>query len=289
MPRLPLALGSLPPRRILRPGNYAHGTPGFGVYQGALPTGQEYAVINLQGRVFMSACDDPFRKADELLAGVTAKVVLVDLHAEAWREAMLHYGKDVPAEKLRWDIGKGADQLLPSYFSAEELAQFEEELTKHRSELYMEKYFPRVKALPAVKALFARLKEDGKRIVLASSANEKELEKLVELAGVKDFVEGSTSSDDAEKSKPHPDIFEAALDKLGSVDLREVLVIGDTAHDAEAAGKLGLKTLGVRTGGWSDERLLEAGCVAIYDSPEDLLAHYEAWARPAEERVSQPT
>jgi metallophosphoesterase (TIGR00282 family) len=73
-------------RRILRPANYAVGTPGFGVYQGELPTGQAYAVINLQGRVFMSSCDDPFRKADELLSKITAKVILLDLHGEATSE-----------------------------------------------------------------------------------------------------------------------------------------------------------------------------------------------------------
>jgi hypothetical protein len=73
-------------RRILRPANYAVGTPGFGVYEGALPTGQTYAVMNLQGRVFMSSCDDPFRKADELLSKITAKVILLDLHGEATSE-----------------------------------------------------------------------------------------------------------------------------------------------------------------------------------------------------------
>lgn len=73
-------------RRIIRPANYAHGTPGFGVYQGTLPNGQQYAVLNLQGRVFMSSCDDPFRKADELLSQITAKVILLDIHAEASSE-----------------------------------------------------------------------------------------------------------------------------------------------------------------------------------------------------------
>ena len=73
-------------RRVLRPANYAHGTPGFGVFEGELPTGQAYAVINLQGRVFMSSCDDPFRKADELLGQIKARVILVDIHAEASSE-----------------------------------------------------------------------------------------------------------------------------------------------------------------------------------------------------------
>ncbi|WP_260738326.1 TIGR00282 family metallophosphoesterase [Tunturiibacter lichenicola] len=73
-------------RRVLRPANYAVGTPGFGVYQGELPNGQTYAVMNLQCRVFMSSCDDPFRKADDLLSKITAKVILLDLHGEATSE-----------------------------------------------------------------------------------------------------------------------------------------------------------------------------------------------------------
>ena len=77
-------------RRILRPANYTSKTPGFGLYQGELTNGQRYAVINLQGRVFMSSCDDPFRKADELLLQIeresAAKVILVDIHAEASSE-----------------------------------------------------------------------------------------------------------------------------------------------------------------------------------------------------------
>ncbi|MDE1175350.1 MAG: TIGR00282 family metallophosphoesterase [Edaphobacter sp.] len=73
-------------RRVLRPANYAVGTPGFGFYQGELPNGQQYAVLNLQGRVFMSSCDDPFRKVDELLSKITAKVILLDIHAETTSE-----------------------------------------------------------------------------------------------------------------------------------------------------------------------------------------------------------
>jgi metallophosphoesterase (TIGR00282 family) len=73
-------------RRILRPANYAATVPGFGVYEGTLPDGTAYAVLNFQGRVFMSSCDDPFRKADELLAKITARVILVDIHAEATSE-----------------------------------------------------------------------------------------------------------------------------------------------------------------------------------------------------------
>ena len=73
-------------RRVLRPANYVEGTPGFGWYQGQLANGQAYAVVNLQGRVFMASNDDPFRTADRLLKEITAPVVLVDFHAEATSE-----------------------------------------------------------------------------------------------------------------------------------------------------------------------------------------------------------
>ena len=87
-------LGSVPPesherpRRVVRPANYPAGTPGFGLYEGTLASGIPYAVLNLQGRVFMQSNDDPFRTADRLLAGLRAKVILVDIHAEATSEKM---------------------------------------------------------------------------------------------------------------------------------------------------------------------------------------------------------
>jgi 2',3'-cyclic-nucleotide 2'-phosphodiesterase len=75
-------------RRVLRPANYHEGVPGNGVFEGTTRTGQKYAVINLQGRVFMHNADDPFRKIDDLLRQITAKVIVVDLHAEATSEKL---------------------------------------------------------------------------------------------------------------------------------------------------------------------------------------------------------
>lgn len=207
----------------------------------------------------------------------------VDLHAEAWRQAMQRFGRDAPFERVRREIGKGSDQLLPVFFTQEELERFGEELTKHRGELYLREHLPKVRAFPGVRALFERLHEDGKRLVLASSARREELEALLDIAGVRELVEGSTSSDDVDRSKPHPDIFEAALDRLGSVDLRGVVAVGDTPYDAAAAGKLGLATIGVRCGGWSEEELLEAGCVAVFRDPEELLERYEEWVPGTEQ------
>ncbi|MDQ3818859.1 MAG: HAD hydrolase-like protein, partial [Acidobacteriota bacterium] len=73
----------------------------------------------------------------------------------------------------------------------------------------------------------------------------------------------------------HPDIFEAALEQLGDVKASEAIVVGDTPYDAEAAGKLSLRTIGVLCGGFPEQELRAAGCMAIFDGPADLLARYD--------------
>lgn len=199
----------------------------------------------------------------------------VDLHADAWRVIFERYGKKVSHEAIRSQIGKGSDQLLPVFWSKEELDRFGEQMTKERSELFQKDYMPRVKPFPKVRELFQRLLDDGKTIALASSASEKELKRLKQIAGIEDLIHEETSSDDADKSKPHPDIFDAALERVGNPDPAEAIVVGDTPYDAEAAGKAALRTIGVLCGGFPESDLRAAGCVAVYHDPADLLANYE--------------
>jgi len=199
----------------------------------------------------------------------------VDLHARAWQEAFRRFGKEIPYERVRHQIGKGGDQLMPVFFSAEELDRFGEELEKYRGELFKREYLPQVRAFPRVRELFLKLREDGKRIALASSAKEEELGAYKKIADIEDLVEEETSADDADKSKPHPDIFEAALKSLSDVEPAEAIVVGDTPYDAEAAGKLSLRTIGVLCGGFPEAELRAAGCVQIFTDPADLLARYE--------------
>jgi HAD superfamily hydrolase (TIGR01549 family) len=199
----------------------------------------------------------------------------VDLHAQAWKEAFKQFGKDVPYQQVRHQIGKGGDQLMPVFFSREELEEFGEEMEEYRSKIYKRDYLPRVRAFPMVRELFLKIKEDGKRIALASSAKEEELKVYKKIAQIEDLVEEETSADDADRSKPHPDIFKAALEQLSDVSVEEAVVVGDTPYDAEAAGKLRLRTIGVRCGGFPEEELLAAGAISIYDDPADLLAHYD--------------
>lgn len=199
----------------------------------------------------------------------------VDLHAQAWKETFKHYGKDIPYQQVRHQIGKGGDQLMPVFFSHEELDEFGKEMEEYRSKIFKRDYLPRVRAFPDVRELFLKIKADGKRLALASSAKEDELKTYKKLAHIEDLVEEETSADDADKSKPHPDIFKAALERLGDITPAEAIVVGDTPYDAEAAGKLRLRTVGVLCGGFPESELDAAGCMEIYQDPSDLLARYE--------------
>ena len=119
-----------------------------------------------------------------------------------------------------------------------------------------------------------RCKEAGIRVALASSADRDELEVYKRIVGMEELVDTSTSASDADKAKPHPDIFTATLHKLKR-PATECIALGDTPYDAEAAGLAGLRTIGVTTGGWSREDLLGAGCVEVYASVAELLEKFE--------------
>jgi HAD superfamily hydrolase (TIGR01549 family) len=198
----------------------------------------------------------------------------VDLHAAAWQAAFERFGKKISFAEVRRQIGKGGDQLMPVFLSRQELEKVGEELEQWRGELFKKEFLPRVKAFPGVRQLFQRIRQHNKRIALASSAKEDELKIYKTIAGIDDLVEAETSADDAEKSKPHPDIFQAALAQLGEITPAEVLVVGDTPYDAQAAGKASLRTIGVMSGGWSEDDLRQAGCMAIYRNPLDLLSRF---------------
>jgi HAD superfamily hydrolase (TIGR01549 family) len=199
----------------------------------------------------------------------------VDLHAKAWQAAFAKFGKEISRHRIRRQVGKGADQLLPIFLSKQELGEFGKELDEYRSELFKKEYLAQVKRFPKVPELFQRIKRDRKRIALASSAKAEELEAYKKIAQIDDLIESETSSQDADKSKPYPDIFEAALRQLPGITLHQAIVVGDTPYDAEAAAKANLQTIGLLCGSWKEKELRQAGCIAIYKNPADLLARYD--------------
>ncbi|HZG53554.1 MAG TPA: HAD family phosphatase [Pyrinomonadaceae bacterium] len=198
-----------------------------------------------------------------------------DLHIEAWREAFRSRGKEVAYEELHEQMGKGGDQLMPVFCSPEELDEFGVELERSRTELFAREYLPRVRPFPQVRELFERIKADGLSLALASSAKEEELEQHKRSLRIADLLEAATSADDAERSKPHPDIFQAALKGIRGVRPEEAIVVGDTPYDAVAAAKAGMRTVGLLSGGFTEEALRSAGAVEIYKDVADLLKHYD--------------
>jgi HAD superfamily hydrolase (TIGR01549 family) len=199
----------------------------------------------------------------------------VDLHAKAWQKAFAHFGHDVPLDRIRSQIGKGGDQLMPVFLTEEELKSEEKDLERYRGKLFREEYLPMVKGFPQVRELFQRLLDDGWKLGLASSAKGKDLETYKRIAHIGDLLDAETSSDDAEKSKPHPDIFQAAMKRLGGIEAKDCIVVGDSPYDAQAASKAGIRSVGFLCGGFPDSDLRKAGYETLYAGAAELLANYE--------------
>lgn len=199
----------------------------------------------------------------------------VDLHARAWQEAFRAFGKDISFQEVRSQIGKGGDQLLPVFLDDWERAARGAEIERWRGDWWKLRYLPEVKAFPAVRPLFQLLRARGWTPVLASSSKKDELEHVVSVLEVADLIEARTSSDDAGRSKPFPDIFAAALERVPERERAGSWVVGDSPWDALAARRLGLPTVGVRSGGFADEDLRAAGAGILFDGPWDLLARID--------------
>lgn len=198
-------------------------------------------------------------------------------HAWAWVEAFERHGLGVSFEQVRPLIGMGADHLVPSLAPVSEEEQ--KALGEEQSRIFRQKYLHRLRAFPKTRELLQRLRSDGLRLVVASSAKEEVLGPLLDIAGASDLLDSSTGAD-GKNSKPEPDIVAAALDEL-KLSPQQVVMLGDTPYDIEAAGKVGVKVIALRCGGFSEQDLSQA--VAIYQDPEDLLNHLgQSVFRPAQ-------
>ncbi len=227
----------------------------------------------------MSSSDTDMNMKGAFLFDVDGTLIdSVDLHAKAWQEALAHFGFDVPYEQVRGQIGKGGDHLMPVFVPQDQLERMGEQLEKYRGELFKRKYLPEVKPFPGVRDLFLRIKDEGYRVALASSAKGDELESYKKLMNIDDLVDAETSSSDVESSKPSPDVFEAVMDRV-KIEPNAAIVIGDTPYDAIAAGRAGLRTVGVLCGGFPERDLREAGCIEIYRDPVDLLGRFDQLTR----------
>ena len=195
-----------------------------------------------------------------------------DAHADAWVTAFREHGVSVDWIKVRRSIGMGGDKLMPAVSGIDEESPQGSAIAEARGKIFKRDFLPRIKPLRNAARLVAAMKERGYTAVAASSAQKDELTPLLKIAGAESLMDAATSSDDAEESKPEPDIIVAAL-KRAKASAGEAVLIGDTPYDVEAARRAGVKAIGFRSGGWSDGDL--AGAIAIYDGPWDLLARID--------------
>jgi HAD superfamily hydrolase (TIGR01549 family) len=197
-----------------------------------------------------------------------------DLHVQAWQETFRHFGKEIPVERLREQIGKGGDQYLPVFLSEKERREIGNQVEEFRGRIFKKKYLSRVRPFPRVRELFERVRGAGKKIALASSGKSEEVEHYRKLAGIEGLVDVQTTADDVVHSKPKADVFIAALRQLGHWPPEQAIAIGDTPYDIQAAKKIDLATIALLCGGFPETELRDAGAVAIFRDPADLLDHY---------------
>lgn len=195
-----------------------------------------------------------------------------DAHAQSWVDAFREFGYDVSFEQVRSLIGMGGDQLMPRVVPG--LTDEEGDgsaIAQRRKEIFLKHYAPKLSPANGARQLIQHMLQTGLRLIVASSASNQEMEVLLKAAQVDDLLKETTTSSDAEASKPAPDIVEAALSKLNKPP-NQVLMLGDTPYDIKSANMAGVGAIALRCGGFDDVTL--AGAKAIYDDPADLLAHY---------------
>lgn len=197
-----------------------------------------------------------------------------ELHVQAWQEAFRHFGKEIPIERLREQIGKGSDQYLPVFLTELEIREFGGQADEYRGQIFKKKYLPQIRPFPKVRELFERVRQGGKKIALASSGKEAEVRHYEKLVGIEGLVDSRVTADQVVHSKPKSDVFIAALRTLGPLPPEEAIAIGDTPYDVEAAKKIGLPIIGLLCGGFSEDVLREEGACAIFRDPAHLLDRY---------------
>jgi len=194
-----------------------------------------------------------------------------DAHARAWVDAFAEFEFDVPYERVRSLIGMGGDNLLPEAIEIEKETPRGEALSKRRGEIFKERYLQTINPFRGTRELLERMRAEGLEIAIGTSAQKEDLKPLLEIADVVDLIDSKATSDDAENSKPDPDIIQAAL-KCLRLPASEVLMVGDTPYDIEAAARAGVRTVAFRSGGWTDGGL--RGAIAVYAGPWDLLDRF---------------
>jgi HAD superfamily hydrolase (TIGR01509 family) len=191
-----------------------------------------------------------------------------EFHILAWAEAIEACGLRASRASLRNEIGKGADMLIPALFPGLGGVQ-RDLLEKTQGKIFETGYLPQVRPFPGASALVTQLRAQGIKVLLVSSSSNKEVLHYSKLLEIESHLDGAVSSDDAPHSKPAPDLFTRALEIVAPVQVHDVIAVGDTPYDVQAAAKCGIRTIALRSGGFSDRDLCHA--LAIYTDVQELM------------------
>lgn len=195
-----------------------------------------------------------------------------DAHAHAWVEVGRLTGHPIGFDHVRWLVGMGGDRVLPLLTGLDAESRTGKSLIEQRGAIFREKYLPKLKAFAGARELVERLLGMGHQLVVATSAGAESMNALLEQANLDDLLHLRTSSDDAEESKPAPDIVHAALQRAGASAM-DAVMIGDTPYDVGAARAAGVPVIGVLCGGWTPVSLV--GAREIYSGPREVVGALE--------------
>ncbi|MBA2560268.1 MAG: HAD family hydrolase [Propionibacteriales bacterium] len=193
-------------------------------------------------------------------------------HAVAWYRAFRRYDVTPAIWRIRRAIGMGGDQLVEAVAGKQVEDEHGDDVRSAWTGEF-DKFLPEVQPFEGAELLLEDIRKRDLKLVLASSGESKHVDHYLDLLNGRKLAEAWTTSEDAEETKPAPDLVETAMAKVEGVNS---VMIGDSTWDAKAAKRAGLPTYAVRTGGFSVEELLEAGAVSVYDSLEDLQADLDA-------------
>ncbi len=196
-----------------------------------------------------------------------------DFHVLAWKEAFAGIGAAFEHRILHDQIGKGTDMLVPAVLPNVDKATLEK-LGNAHGRIFKANFLYKVKPFREAHKLLAHAHGIGQQVVLASSASKAELDHYLDLLDARKLVTAVVSGDDVQNTKPAPDIFSTALAKLHGVTADQALVVGDTPYDVEAAKRIGIASVALRSGKFSDQALRDAGADAVYDDAASLLGDY---------------
>lgn len=198
-------------------------------------------------------------------------------HALAWYRAFRRFDETFPVWRLHRHIGMGGDQLVAA-MGGDELEQRIGDDARQAWTEEVDTLLPEMSSLPGARDLLVGIRERGHRLVLASSGKAKHVDHYLDLLDARDVAEDWTTSDDVEASKPAPDLLQVALQKLGEPTDAPSVMVGDSVYDVQAANSAGMPTIVVRSGGFGDDELREAGAAALFDTPGDLAAALDGTA-----------